>query len=63
MGNDWRPISELQAGHYAVGLLADDGTEADIYRAGDLVLDVATGLAVIVAVWQPREHAPCLPIS
>ena len=42
MENGWRPISDLRAGHYAVGL-PDDGYEIDIYRAGEWLLNVATG--------------------
>ncbi len=42
MENNWRPIAELRPGHYAVGRLAD-GHEADIYRAGTWLIDVATG--------------------
>jgi hypothetical protein len=57
MQGPYRPIAELPDGHYAVGLGAD-GTEADIYRAGDTVLDVATGRAAITAAWRPREQGP-----
>lgn len=53
MDQDWRPIVKLKPGHYAVGLL-DDGHEVDIFRAGPVLLNVATGAKIDNAVsWQP----------
>lgn len=49
MENGWRPIAELRPGHYAVGLL-DDGHEVDIFRAGNQVLNAATGAKIANAV-------------
>jgi len=53
MDNAWRPIAELPAGHYAVGLV-DDGHEVDIFRVGAAVLNVATGEKIEgVVSWHP----------
>jgi hypothetical protein len=53
MERDWRPIAELRPGCYAVGRLADGG-EVDIYRAGEALLNVATGETITgVTGWQP----------
>lgn len=55
MDNAWRPIAELRPGHYAVGLL-EDGHEVDILRAGDKLLNVATGKNIeSVTCWHPSR--------
>lgn len=63
MKNGGRPIAELRPGHYAVGRL-DDGREVDIFRAGNQVLNVATGAKIDNAVsWHPpriRDKSPRL---
>jgi hypothetical protein len=58
---EWRPMTELPIGHYAVGQVRD-GEEADIYRASPAaILNCATGQSVMVTAWRPREHHHAAP--